>query len=179
MMVTRTMKSGLLALAIVFSSFAFGQAFHFDLTERTLIKTTDQSPAHWYLEIFNDVNVDTTLRWKTSFTNVPPEWVITFDDQNTMYNPVNDGDSADFTLYAAPAFPQKLIIGAFLNGTPGHGITYFDVYDPADPSTSETIFFEFVVTPVGLEVIEGNDEKWYTQTGHQNFISRTTLWRRT
>lgn len=145
------------------------QSFHFNDTVTSLIKTTDESPAHWYLEVLNDVLVDTTLRWKASFgSNLPPQWVISFDDQNNFYNPINDGDSADFTLQAAPAFPQKLIIGADLNNTAATASVFFDIYDPADPSFVQTIEYHFVISmgsgTWNTEEIT-SPENWFTQSG--------------
>ena len=156
----------LLFSVISFNSSA--QCFSFVDTFTDLVKTTDQSPAHWYIEVFNDVSVDTTLRWKAVFgPNVPPQWEITLDDQNTFHQPVNDGDSADFTLYAAPSFPQKLIIGAILNNTAGSASVYFDIYDPADPSYVQTIEYRFIISmgsgTWGMgELVE---EQWFTQGG--------------
>ncbi|MDG1331817.1 MAG: T9SS type A sorting domain-containing protein [Crocinitomicaceae bacterium] len=156
---------------------ASAQAFSFVDTITILDKTTDESPAHWYLEIFNDVGVDTTLRWKSSFDpNLPPQWVITFDDQNNFYNPVNNGDSADFTLYAAPAFPQKLIIGGILNNTPGTASVYFDIYDPANPSYVQTIEYRFIISmgsgTWGTEELN-EEEQWFTQSGRSfTFIDK-------
>lgn len=130
-----------------------GQVFHFLDTTTTLIKTTDQSPAHWYLEIYNDTNLDYTLRWKAIFLNIPIEWDINFDTQSALYDPVLDGDSADFILMDSLVFPQKLIIGATTNNTPGHGSVFFDIYDPANPSNLVTIEYEFIITgvPAGIE----------------------------
>lgn len=162
----RTIFSLMLCLMSYQSS---AQVFSFQDTSTTLVKTTDQSPAHWYLEIFNDISVDTTLRWRASFDPLlPPQWVITFDDQNNFHNPVNDGDSADFTLYANPAFPQKLIIGAILNNTQGTASVYFDIYDPANPSVRQTIEYHFVISmgsgTWGTDELS-NEEKWFTQSG--------------
>ncbi|MFK7785667.1 MAG: T9SS type A sorting domain-containing protein [Crocinitomicaceae bacterium] len=156
---------------IFFLSFGLNvsaQAFSFVDVSTDLVKTTDQSPAHWYLEIFNDVAVDTTMRWKAVFgSSLPPQWEITFDDQDNFHQPVNDGDSADFTLLAAPPFPQKLIIGAILNNTPGNASVYFDIYDPADPSYVQTIEYRFIISmgsgTMGAE--ELTEEKWFTQAG--------------
>lgn len=162
----KTLFSLLLCLVIYQAS---AQVFSFQDTSTTLVKTTDQSPAHWYLEIFNDISIDTTLRWKASFDPaLPTQWVITFDDQNNFYNPVNDGDSADFTLYANPAFPQKLIIGAILNNTAGTASVYFDIYDPANLSVVQTIEYRFVISmgsgTWGTEELSG-EEQWFTQSG--------------
>ena len=158
------MKAFFLLIALTFvNNLSHAQAFHFDLTERILIKTVVQSPAHWYLEIYNDVAIDTTLRWKTSFSNIPAQWDINFDDQNTNHVFVQSGDSADFTLYAGPVDPQKLIIGAEFNGISGEGSTFFDVYDPEDLSTSVTIRFKFIVSPLGIT--EQQADAWITQKG--------------
>ena len=157
------MKLILSFLFVVSLGCSFGQTFGFPLNSRTLVKTTDQSPAHWYLEVMNNYGSDTTLRWKSTFVNVPPEWSITFDDQNTFYNPIASGDSADFTLYGGLALPQKLIIGAVLNGTAAHAFVYFDVYDPANASVVRTIYFEFVVTESTASIEQINaDNKWYS-----------------
>lgn len=157
------MKLILAFLFVISVSCSFGQTFSFPLSSRTLVKTTDQSPAHWYLEIVNNYGSDTTLRWKTTFVSVPPEWGITFDDQNTFYNPIVTGDSADFTLYGGLTITQKLIIGAVLNGTTGHAFMYFDVYDPENVSVVKTIYFEFIVTEssASIEQIHA-DDNWYS-----------------
>ena len=144
------------------------QSFSFLDTVTVLIKTTDESPAHWYLEVVNEVLVDTTLRWKVHFgQNLPSQWVISFDDQDNFYFPVNDGDSADFTLMAMPISPQKLIIGATLNNTAGNASVYFDVYDPADPSFVQTIEYHFVVSmgsgTWGTEELT-DEEQWFAQS---------------
>nr|WP_294859315.1 hypothetical protein [uncultured Fluviicola sp.] len=133
---------------ICFVSFqTLGQTFHVADTSALIVKTTNQSPAHWYIEVFSDLSVDTSLRWKaTHFDNVPVEWEIMMDDQTNSYSNVQVGDSADFELLANQPFARKLIISAMLNGTPGHGICYFDVYDPENPSFVQTISYEFIVT---------------------------------
>jgi len=132
------------------------QSFHFDDTLTILVKTTDQSPAHWYIEVFNDVGVDTNLRWKANLVNIPAPWVISFDDQDNYYSNVLSGDSADFNLMSGLSFPQKLIIGATLNGTTGVGSVFFDVYDPNIPSEITTIEYRFEITkaPTGIEETE-------------------------
>lgn len=140
---------------MVLSVFCFqtetkAQVFHVQDTSAVLIKTTDQSPAHWYIEIINDVGVDTTLRWIAHFNNIPNEWVINLDDQNTNISPVNDLDSADFVLHPWIDLPQKLIIGATLNNRPGHGIVYFDIFNPANRQDLQTISYEFIVSTSGI-----------------------------
>ena len=148
---------------ILVSTISFSQAFHFDYLSRTLIKTTNQSPAHWYIEIFNDSGVDTTLRWKSSFVNVPVEWNMSLDDQNAYHSNLQDNDSSDFTLYSGLSIPQKLIIGATLNDTPGDGYVYFDIYDPNDPSNFETIFFRFIITEETAGQLENESNTWINQ----------------
>ena len=37
------------------------------------------------MEIFNDIGIDTTLRWKCHYSNVPAQWNANFDDQNMFY----------------------------------------------------------------------------------------------
>lgn len=159
------MKYLLILPTLILSTICFGQAFHFNDVQTTLYKTTDESPAHWYLEIFSDVPVDTTLRWKAVYgPTLPAEWDFTFDDQNTFHNPVLDGDSADFTLFSNPILPQKLIIGAMLNGTVGNGSIYFDIYDPNDPSSVVTIQYRFIVSQGSASLSDLNlDENWFFQ----------------
>lgn len=127
-----------------------GQVFHFDQDSTALIKDVTQSPAHWYLEIFNDTGVDTTLRWKCHYSNIPSQWNCNFDDQNMFYPTVLDGDSADFTLYSGLSFPQKLIIGAAFNSTPGVGSYFFDIYDPETPNDFVTIEYHYIVGQASL-----------------------------
>ena len=155
MIVFYSMKKLLLFLSLCWTSFSFAQTFHFEDTCTTLIKTTSQSPAHWYIEIFNDTGVDTMLRWKAYFEEIPAEWNINFDVQTQSWPTVNDGDSADFVLQPTAEFPQKLIIGAMLNDTPGNGTVFFDMYDPDFPSVRQTICYEFIVTSVvGLDELQ-------------------------
>lgn len=141
------MKNLIFIVGILLSFHSWTQVFHVSDTSALLVKNTSQSPAHWYIEVFSDASVDTTLRWKaTHFDNIPPEWEILMDDQTVSHSNVEVGDSADFALLANQPFATKLIIGAMLNGTPGHGICYFDIYDPYNPSLIQTISYEFIVT---------------------------------
>lgn len=156
------MKTMLLLSAFLTACIAFGQSFHFDNDSTTLIKNTSQSPAHWYLEVINDAGVDTTLRWKASFSNMQAAWEVSFDDQDNFYGLIVDGDSADFTLFAGLTFPQKLIIGNTLNNTPGNGSVYFDVYDPQDLATTETIVYHFIISPNTADAPVMEVEQWYT-----------------
>lgn len=157
------MKS-LISLIGLFLSFgSVGQVFHVSDSSALLVKTTTQSPAHWYIEVFSDCPVDTVLRWKAShFDNIPAQWQISLDDQTAAHANVEVGDSADFNLPANQPFATKLIIGAMLNGTPGHGICYFEVYDPATPDQVQTISYEFIVTPStnGLTDLEESFLEW-------------------
>ncbi len=122
------------------------QVFHFVQTSVTLNKSTAQSPAHWYIEIYNDVNVDTALRWKADLSNIPAGWTMTFDDQNNWYSNVLDGDSADFILRDSLTFPQKLIIGAFTNNIAANASAYFHIYNPADTVAPVIIEYIFNIT---------------------------------
>lgn len=131
---------------------AGAQVFHFDDTLCVIMKTTAQSPAHGYLEIFNDINLDTSLRWRASFSSIPSAWTVTFDDQNAFHTPLLEGDSADFVLYDSMVIPQKLIIGALTNNTAGAGSVDFDVFDPADPSSLRTVQFRFIITEAPSDV---------------------------
>lgn len=148
---------------ILINSFVYGQVFHFDQDSTALIKNVNQSPAHWYLEIFNDAGIDTTLRWKCHFLNIPAQWNGNFDDQNNFYSTLNDGDSADFTLYSGLAFPQKLIIGAAFNGTPGVGSYLFDIYDPYTPADITTIEYHYIVGQADLNEIGSG--QWVRRNG--------------
>jgi len=143
-----------LILTLCHIHFSFGQIFHFDEDSTVLIKDVSQSPAHWYLEIFNDIGIDTTLRWKCHYSNVPAQWNANFDDQNMFYPTVLSGDSADFILYSGLSFPQKLIIGVTLNGTPGIGTYYFDIYNPETPDQFVTIQYHFIVSQSSTELGE-------------------------
>lgn len=128
--------------------YASGQAFHFQNTITTIIKNINQSPVHWYIQIYNDVNIDTTLHWRVDSIIAPAAWIFNFDDQNQFYSPVIAGDSADFVLYDSLQFPQKLIIGCSTNNTPGTGYAYITVYDPNDYLTATQIYYEFIITPL-------------------------------
>lgn len=143
------MKFLVLFIGYVFFSLGVnGQSFYFIDHETTLIKTVAQSPAHWYIEIYSNEIVDTTLRWKAHFDNVPIEWNISFDDQNNYYAAVNDVDSADFTLFSNLTIPQKLIIGAETNNTPATATVWFEIYDPASSEYRDSIYYHFIISEV-------------------------------
>lgn len=156
------MKLFLFGIACALSGFGFGQIFHFNDTSAVLIKTTNQSPAHWYLEVISDLQTDTNLRWVTHFSTIPSQWVISFDDGTFSDNSIVDSDSADFLLAPTGTFPLKLIIGATLNNTPGHGIVYFDIFDPDNRSVKQTISYEFIVTEQGAGLDEQIHSTWYS-----------------
>lgn len=175
------MKPFLLIFSLLTSIFSNAQVFHVDDTSAVLIKTTNQSPAHWYIEVISDVAVDTTLRWKTTFSNIPTAWDINFDTQSTNHPIIHDGDSSDFTLLTGLDFPQKLIIGAMLNNTPGHGIVYFDIYNPLTPAVVQTISYEFIVSALGINellnegIIQLSNDVLYFENGKATNIAFFTL----
>jgi hypothetical protein len=155
------MKNFVFSLSLFLSFTSWTQVFHIPDTSALLVKTTSQSPAHWYIEVVSDITSDTSLRWKaTHFDNIPVEWQISIDDQTTFHSNVQVGDSADFNLLANQPFATKLIIGAMLNGTPGHGICYFDVYDPDNLSMVQTISYEFIVTPSTNGITVPNEDSF-------------------
>lgn len=125
--------------------------FHFIDTSAVIAVSTSQSPAHWYIEIYNDTGVDTLLRWKTRFENIPSAWNINFDDQHTNYPTIHDGDSADLVLLQDVFNAQKLIIGAETAQTPGWGIVYFDIFNPSERSEKQTIEYHFRIGELGLQ----------------------------
>lgn len=154
---------GTVAITTVF----YAQAFHFNQNTVTLTKTTAQSPVHWYLEILSDVPVDTTLRWKASFENIPAEWSISFDDQNVYHTVIHHNDSSDFTLYGNLPYAQKLIIGAMLNDVAGNGKVHFNIYNPILPDSITTITYHFIISLASLSeltnssLIEWKDDRMY------------------
>jgi hypothetical protein len=150
-------------ILICWSQSAKAQLFYFEDTETTLTKTVDQSPAHWYIEIFTNSSIDTTLTWEARFLNIPNEWVINLDCQNpngVWYPIVEDGDSEDFTLIANGDFPQKLIIGAMFNEVTGTGTVFFDIFDKEDPDYKIEIAYHFITTAGNLGLQEFANEKF-------------------
>lgn len=155
------MKNLILSLSLFLSTASWTQVFHIPDTSALLVKTTSQSPAHWYIQVVSDIAVDTSLRWKaTYFDNIPAAWQISIDDQTTFHTNVQVGDSGDFDLLANQPFATKLIIGAMLNDTPGYGICYFDVYDPNNLSVVQAISYEFIVTPSTNGIADLSDESF-------------------
>ena len=148
----RLLILSIVILSTIISKNIRAQAFHFNDTLTTLVKSTDQSPAHWYLEIFNDTDSDTLLRWKADLSGIMPGWIISFDDQNNYYPSIMHNDSANFTLYAPPLYPQKLIIGNTLNLVAGIGSVKFCIYNPNEPAFKQWIIYEFIITPGALSV---------------------------
>ncbi len=151
------MKYTLVLFAFFLLPASWSQVFHFEDTAATITVSTTQSPAHWYLEIYNDCGTDTTLRWVAHFENIPAEWNIGFSVQNQDWPTINDGDSSDFIAFVAQDFPQKLIIGATTNQTPGHGSVFFDIFDPANRNFIQTIEYEFIVGSAGLNALDDLD----------------------
>lgn len=151
------MKYALTVLALAILPKGWSQVFHFEDTSATIIVSLAQSPAHWYLEIYNDCGSDTTLRWVTHFENIPAEWNIGFSAQNQDWPTIQDLDSSDFTAFVTQDFPQKLIIGATTNQTPGHGTVFFDIFNPVDRNFIQTIEFEFIVGSAALGALDQVD----------------------
>jgi len=134
-------------------------SFNFTDTLFVFNKTTDFGVLHWYLEILNGSNVDSTLRWKVHFNDkLPKAWDITFDDQTTFHGKVNHLDSADFALYSNLEFPQKLIIGNNHNNVASSNDTVrFDIYYPSKPDNRKSIYFVFNITNRGpLDITSSN-----------------------
>ncbi len=133
--------------------FTHAQVFDIPQPKTKLIKKTNQSPAHWYVEIENLTNDEQNLRWKFSRGRTCPEaWEFNFDVQTASYPLVLDKDSADFTLRKQEGLPQKLIIGNTLNNTPGEGTAYFDIYDPSQRDYVVTVEYAFVVTELNTAI---------------------------
>jgi hypothetical protein len=137
-------------------------SFSFPDTLFVFNKTTDFGVLHWYLEIINEANLDTTLRWKAHFNQtLPKNWDISFDDQTTFQGKVNHLDSADFNLYSNQEFPQKLVIGNKHNNVASSNDTVrFDIYYPSEPSNVKSIYFVFNITSGGfLNITSSNKTK--------------------
>ncbi len=165
-MVYLTMKKILFILSFFFFNLSMAQNFHVVDDSTTLIKNTSQSPAHWYIEVFNDVNPDSLLlRWKAYTDGVPSAWQIDLDDQDNYTTDIQHGDTADFYLHAGLPGAQKLIIGATLNNTPGVGSVFFDLYEPSNPGNVVQIQYHFIVTENTASIIELADHSWLTQKG--------------
>lgn len=158
------MKKTIILLVILFQvNFSWSQSFHFVNYSTVLIKDTDQSPAHWYIEVYNDAGIDTVLRWKAFFQNIPAAWQIDLDVQTNYTTDIQDGDSMDFDLPIGLAFPQKLIIGATLNGTPGVGSAFFEIYDPNVSTVIDTIEFYFIVAQGTASISLLDESEWVVQ----------------
>lgn len=154
-------------LALLAPAVLQAQVFYFLQTSTTIVKTTAQSPAHWYLEINNNVGVDTTLRWKADLSAIPPGWDINMDDQNSNHTNLQNGDSADFVLFGGLSVPQKLIIGAATNNIPGTASAFFDIYDPHDTASHVTIEYNFIITQAtGFVSVEADPDLIQCDDGH-------------
>jgi len=151
------MKKGILIIlsVIVFSNL-IAQTFTIESTKTTLVKSTSQSPAHWYLEIENNTATEHTLRWKFKRGFCPSAWVFSFDDQSNFYPSLLKGDSADFLLEAGGNGPHKLIIGNTFNESAGNGSAYFEIFDVANPSYRINIEYEFIVNANETVINEQN-----------------------
>lgn len=147
-------------LSLQFYCIRAQESFSFIDTIFVFNKSTDYETLHWYIEIFNNQNVDTTLRWKANFSSdFPKAWDINFDDQNNFYSNIKHNDSADFTLFANNTFPQKLIIGNAHNQYASTGDTLrFDIYHPNNPSNFKSIYFVFNITSAGGSLSINNSQ---------------------
>lgn len=156
-------KNILFLLSLLFGLSVNAQLFTIVNPHFTFHKTTDHSPAHWYIEVASNISVDTTLRWVAHFSNIPTQWSINFDDGTVNHSTIEDLDSGDFVLHplTITTMPLKLIIGAMLNNTPGHGSVFFDIFDPNDRAGKQTIEFEFIITPSTTSVDEITNSEWY------------------
>lgn len=148
-------QSILFISTVLLSLKANSQDFYFNNKETTLIKSVNQTPAHWYIEIYSNLSIEKTLKWKAIFDNIPNEWTVNFDDQTQNHLPVHHGDESNFTLFYGLDFPQKLIIGADFNGVALNGTISFEISDPAT-NDKDTIHFHFIVNPLSVEFLEDN-----------------------
>lgn len=155
----------LVSICLLVAYVGQAQIFTVPNPSTTLIKNTNQSPAHWYIEIVSNIQVDTSLRWIAHFDHIPAAWGINFDDGTTAHPVVNDLDSADFILAPTTQFPLKLIIGAMLNNTPGNGVVSFDIFDPDNRTEMQTIFYEFIVTTESAGLENNAVSDWYSLNG--------------
>lgn len=175
----RVMKKMWIVLLILWNA-GYGQnSFSFTDTLFEFHKTTNFGIVHWYLEIFNPDNVDTTLRWKVHFSDsFPSEWVINFEDQTANHTNVLDGDSADFVLKPDLDFPQKLVIGCDHNEVASKGDTVrFDIYHPENPEAFESIYFVFFIEegqPFGLSPPRGKKLNVYPNPFHNTLEVKGT-----
>lgn len=143
------MNRFLLLILLLTGFFAKAQSpFYFQDTSFTFNKSADLSPVHWYLEIFpKDSTIDTSLRWVCIKTpTFPSQWDINFEDGTNNLFYVMHLDSADFTLFKNPTFPQKLIIGNELNNHIASDTIFFKVYDPDSPNSEQYINFIFNIS---------------------------------
>jgi hypothetical protein len=165
MLLPKIMNKPLLCCLLLFFPLVIS-AQVFEVIDTNVVIRNNQSPVHWYAELNNLVGVDTTLRWKVAFKDVPKEWVINFDDETQFYDSVQAGDSADFTLLWGLSIPQKLIIGISLNGTYGKtAVISFRLYDPNDAANATNVHFNIEVPPfhVGMANTQ-QGEKWWSQS---------------
>lgn len=140
------MRYAVVFLLVIISLNATCQSFYFNEKQTTLSVKTNQTPAHWYIEIYSNSNQDVNLRWKTHFSLIPAAWQIDFDDQTAMHTNIKNGNSSDFVLLTQPTIPQKLIISAHLNDTPGNGTVWMEIYNPQDNNARDTIQYHFIVS---------------------------------
>ncbi len=115
-----------------------------------LEKTIESFNVHWYIEIFNEDNVERDMTWEANFSSYPADWLISFDDQSNYYENVLHNDSHDFVLKKDLDLPQKLIIGVFHNGAIGHGQLAFKIFEKNNPNQHKTIIYDITFLPKGF-----------------------------
>ena len=142
------MKTLLSSILCVVSLPAIGQSYLVPDTNIIITKTTDFGVLHAYAEVVNLTDSAFDMQWRCRFSlEFPTQWSVSFDDQQTYFPVLLDGDSSDIVLDTLGQFPRKLIIGVMHNNVVGAGTVTVTIFPLSSPSDSMRIHYIVTVTP--------------------------------
>lgn len=115
-------------------------------------KTTDFATLHDQISITNLETYDFPMVWESYFdgkNGCPSGWQIFLNDPDSLYDPLNDGDSSSFVLSTTDTVMNKLIIGINHNDSVGSCFIGFTIYPLNNPSDTTNVGFD-------VTVVQGN-----------------------
>lgn len=137
----------LLFIGCLFAMAGNSQTFYFPDPIIYVDKTTSHISIHHYGEIHNWMAQDQPMRWRVNLSTLPPNWDYSIDDPSNGFTYINHNDSADFILTDSTglAFPEKMIIGVYHDGTPGGGDMVYTIWPQGSPQDSMQLTFRITV----------------------------------
>jgi len=150
----KMLQTGLLSLSLLIFGFAKGQNFTISDTVVEISNVTNNGPAHWYTEISNTTNAPLTIIWEATQTQGPGNWEFSLAPPDGQLYNIAVVDSSSFSLSANSPYPEKVLLSAAPNGSPGYGKAVIVFYQEQYPNQSVSVTFYVTIAPNPMNVEE-------------------------